>query len=156
MSNQLDRIEWKLDQIMASLMGATSQHKTDAGEHINSSNRDGLHQQNAEVGETLRLFTTKQQVALQMLLRGADNQEIADRMEVTINTAKVHVRGIAKKLGVSTRSQIIWKVHKEMIDIDENGYMMLSGGLPKDWDENYSEPDPFYGLYRSKNNEPKT
>ena len=91
-----------------------------------------------------------------MLLRGADNQEIADRMEVTINTAKVHVRGIAKKLGVSTRSQIIWKVHKEMIDIDENGYMMLSGGLPKDWDENYSEPDPFYGLYRSKNNEPKT
>jgi DNA-binding NarL/FixJ family response regulator len=156
MSNQLDRIEWKLDQIMASLMGATSQPKTDAGEHINSLNRDGFHPPNAEVGETLRLFTTKQQVALQMLLRGADNQEIADRMEVTINTAKVHVRGIAKKLGVSTRSQIIWKVHKEMIDIDENGYMMLSGGLPKDWDENYSEPDPFYGLYRSKNNEPKT
>ena len=156
MSNQLDRIEWKLDQIMASLMGATSQQITDTGDITNSHNQTGHRPQITEAGETLRLFTTKQQVALQMLLRGADNQEIADRMGVTINTAKVHVRGIAKKLGVSTRSQIIWKVHKEMIDIDENGYMMLSGGLPKDWDENYSEPDPFYGLYRSKNDEPKT
>lgn len=156
MSNQLDRIEWKLDQIMASLMGATSQQKTDTGGFKSSPTQTGVHPQQSEAGETLRLFTTKQQVALQMLLRGADNQEIADRMGVTINTAKVHVRGIAKKLGVSTRSQIIWKVHKEMIDIDENGYMMLSGGLPKDWDENYSEPDPFYGLYRSKNDEPKT
>ena len=156
MSNQLDRIEWKLDQIMASLMGAKSQLKTDTGDFKSSLSQAGVHQQQSEAGETLRLFTTKQQVALQMLLRGADNQEIADRMGVTINTAKVHVRGIAKKLGVSTRSQIIWKIHKEMIDIDENGYMMLSGGLPKDWDENYSEPDPFYGLYRSKNDEPKT
>lgn len=156
MSNQLDRIEWKLDQIMASLMGAKSQLKTDTGDFKSSLSQAGVHPQQSEAGETLRLFTTKQQVALQMLLRGADNQEIADRMGVTINTAKVHVRGIAKKLGVSTRSQIIWKIHKEMIDIDENGYMMLSGGLPKDWDENYSEPDPFYGLYRSKNDEPKT
>ena len=156
MSNQLDRIEWKLDQIMASLMGAKSQLKTDTGDFKSSLSQAGVHQQQSEAGETLRLFTTKQQVALQMLLRGADNQEIADRMGVTINIAKVHVRGIAKKLGVSTRSQIIWKIHKEMIDIDENGYMMLSGGLPKDWDENYSEPDPFYGLYRSKNDEPKT
>ena len=156
MSNQLDRIEWKLDQIMASLMGAKSQLKTDTGDFKSSLSQAGVHPQQSEAGETLRLFTTKQQVALQMLIRGADNQEIADRMGVTINTAKVHVRGIAKKLGVSTRSQIIWKIHKEMIDIDENGYMMLSGGLPKDWDENYSEPDPFYGLYRSKNDEPKT
>lgn len=156
MSNQLDRIEWKLDQIMASLIGAKSVPKTDMGDRSSTHPATGEGHQSTEAGETLRLFTTKQQVALQMLIRGADNQEIADRMGVTINTAKVHVRGIAKKLGVSTRSQIIWKVHKEMIDIDENGYMMLSGGLPKDWDENYSEPDPFYGLYRSKNDEPKT
>lgn len=156
MSNQLDRIEWKLDQIMASLIGAKSVPKTDMGDRSSTHPATGQGHQSTEAGETLRLFTTKQQVALQMLIRGADNQEIADRMGVTINTAKVHVRGIAKKLGVSTRSQIIWKVHKEMIDIDENGYMMLSGGLPKDWDENYSEPDPFYGLYRSKNDEPKT
>ena len=156
MSNQLDRIEWKLDQIMASLMGVTSQHKIDMGDGSSTHHATGQGHQTHETGELLRQFTTKQHVALQMLLRGADNQEIADRMGVTINTAKVHVRGIAKKLGVSTRSQIIWKVHKEVIDIDENGYMMLTGGLPKDWDENYSEPDPFYGLYRSKNDEPKT
>ena len=145
MENQLDRIEWKLDQVLAAIL------RGEVGSDI-----AGTEVETRTVHLNMPQFTTKQHAALQMLLRGADNQEIADRMGVTINTAKVHVRGIAKKLGVSTRSQIIWKVHKEMIDIDENGYMMLSGGLPKDWDENYSEPDPFYGLYRSKNDEPKT
>ena len=146
MSNQLDRIEWKLDQIMASLIGAKSVPKTDMEDITNSHNQTGHRPQITEAGETLRLFTTKQQVALQMLIRGADNQEIADRMGVTINTAKVHVRTLARKLGVSTRSEIVGKCLIPMKEVADEAYMMMARGLPKDWDATYSEPDPCHEL----------
>jgi len=83
-----------------------------------------------------------------MLLRGADNTEIADRFNVTPNTSKVYVRGVAKKLGVQTRAQIVVKLLDTFNALDDNSYRMLTGGLPKDWDKNYEEPDPFANLYR--------
>ena len=145
---QLDRIEWKLDQVLASLLSKATVDGSPTG--------DEDVRVTPSQGENLHKLTTKQHAALQMLIRGADNQEIADRMGISINTAKVHVRGIAKKLGVSTRTQIIWRIQKEIMETDDNGYMMITGGLPKDWDVNYVSPDPFIGLYGERKNEPKT
>ena len=51
-------------------------------------------------------WTIKQHVCLQMLLRSASNEEIAERLGVTVNTAKVHVRTLMKKLKVSSRASI--------------------------------------------------
>lgn len=85
-------------------------------------------------------LTTKQHAALQMLLDGKSNQDIADRMNVTINTAKVHIRGVAKQVGVKTRNQIILRLKKEFDACDEEEYLSMSGGLPKDWHENYVSP----------------
>lgn len=93
-------------------------------------------------------MTTKQHAALQMLIRGAGNQEIADRLGVSINTAKVHVRSIAKKMGMHRRQRIAEKVSLWMEEISPQQYEAMSGGLPKDWDLSFSEPDSFASLYR--------
>jgi DNA-binding CsgD family transcriptional regulator len=149
MTTQLDRIEWKLDQILGALMAKAYDASTDA-EALASATKATL------MESVLHKFTTKQHVALQMLMRGADNQEIADRMVVSINTAKVHVRGMFRKLNVNSRAQLIHRLHREFDEIDDNGYMMMTGGLPKDWDANFVEPDPFARLYAEKRNDTTT
>lgn len=96
---------------------------------------------------TLPKLTTKQHAALQMLLAGASNADIADRFGVTDNTAKVHVRTIAAKLGVNTRAQIVIRAKPIVDAIAPEDYRVLSGGLPKDWRLKYRKPDPFKPLY---------
>lgn len=95
-----------------------------------------------------RQFTAKQNATLQMVLRGAENSEIAERLGVSPNTAKVHVRVIAGKLGVNNRVQIAMKARGPFDEIDDATYKVVSGGLPKDWDANYQEPDPYGYVYR--------
>ena len=92
-------------------------------------------------------FTTKQHVALQGVLHYATNAEIASRLNVTENTAKVHVRSICKKLRVKNRKAILRELQDAYRAVDDDAYMRGSGGLPKDWWETYSTPDPFEELY---------
>ena len=98
-----------------------------------------------------RQFTLKQNLVLQMLLRGATNEHIAERFKVTENTSKVHVRAIAKKLNVSTRAQIVIKAMDSWNEIDDASYRLALRGLPKDWDQTFKEPDPFSYLYGGGN-----
>ena len=140
MENQLDRIEWKLDQILGALM-AKAYDAPLSGEVSPTATTSHHHVEMPQ-------FTTKQHAALQMLLRGADNNEIAERFNVTPNTSKVYVRGIAKKLDVQTRAQIVVKMLDTFNDLDSDSYRKLTGGLPKDWDKNFEEPDPFAPLYK--------
>jgi len=124
MNAQLDRIELKLDNLLT---------------HLAFGNNQAVRSVAAEVSEVkdhgkLETLTTKQHVALQMLLGGRSNQEISERMGITLNTAKVHVRGVAKKVGANTRTQIILRLQKEFDACDEEEYLLMSGGLPKAWD----------------------
>jgi len=97
-------------------------------------------------------LTTKQHVVLQMLLAGKGNQEIADRLGVSVNTAKVHVRGVARKYGCNTRSQVVMKAYDEFETIPQSAYVAVSGGLPKDWSSKWLdkpiEKDPYRNLYK--------
>ena len=95
-----------------------------------------------------RQFTPKQHATLQMLMRGCENREIADRLGVTDNTVKVHVRNIARRLGVTNRVQVALRSARMFDQIDDNSYRLVSGGLPKVWDAEYSYPDPFESVYR--------
>lgn len=95
-----------------------------------------------------RQFTPRQHATLQMLLRGVENREIAERLGVSENTVKVHVRNIARRLGVNNRVQVALRSSRMFDEIDDNAYRLLSGGLPKNWDETYSEPDPFGPIYK--------
>jgi DNA-binding CsgD family transcriptional regulator len=98
-------------------------------------------------------LTAKQHVALQMIMLGCSNAQIAKRFNVTENTAKVHVRGIARKYRVSTRSQIVMAAVSEWDSVTSNQYLLMSGGIPKDWGETYGRgpitKDPHSKIYRS-------
>lgn len=96
-------------------------------------------------------LTTKQHVALQCLLAGKSNAEIAERFGVTENGAKVYLRAIYKKFGVNTRSQAVMSVYDEWEKISDRRYMTLSKGVPKNWHVEYLgkpiEADPYRELY---------
>jgi LuxR family maltose regulon positive regulatory protein len=44
---------------------------------------------------------------LQLIAEGMTNQEIATRLYISLNTAKVHVRNINSKLGTNSRSKAV-------------------------------------------------
>ena len=137
---QLDRIENKLDHLIMKLSmmdgkPTTTPMPTQPQVQTEHSN-DATH--------LLHGWTIKQHVCLQMLLRSASNEEIAERMKVTVNTAKVHVRTLMKKLKVSSRASIVAKCLIPFNEVNEDTYLRMTRGLPKDWDENYQEPDPFH------------
>jgi DNA-binding CsgD family transcriptional regulator len=98
--------------------------------------------------EPLPHLTTKQHAALQMLLRGASNQEIAERFGVTVNTAKVYVRGLFAKFDVHNRASVVIVARDRFEAVPEAEYVRWSGGLPKDWDRHWCAPDPFAPLYK--------
>jgi len=148
MTTQLDRIEWKLDQILGALANKSSMDNATATTSGGLGNMDTLAQL-----DTLPDMTSKQHASMQMLLRGADNNEIGERFNVSANTAKVYVRSIAKKLGVTSRAQIVVKLLDLFNEVDDNAYRIMSGGLPKDWDATYKFPDPFAKLYRVEREE---
>lgn len=141
--DRLARIEAKLDALLALYSVGTGEHSVQQ-----TSVKPGGH-----VEVFYRQFTVKQNATMQMLMRGATNEEIAERFNVTENTAKVYVRSIAKKLGVNTRAQIVIKAIEAWQLIDDNSYRLVTGGLPKDWDETFELPDPFAKLYGG-NHEP--
>ena len=141
MSAQLDRIENKLDHLIMKLSLMDSKPTTtpmpSQPEQVPMEHCD-------DATHLLHGWTIKQHVCLQMLLRSASNEEIAERMNVTVNTAKVHVRTLMKKLKVSSRASIVAKCLIPFKEVDPDTYIRMTRGLPKDWDENYQEPDPFF------------
>lgn len=105
------------------------------------------------VKAVLPTLTAKQHATLQMIMLGWSNAQIAKRFNVTENTAKVHVRGLARKYRVRTRSQIVMAAVNEWEAITPNQYLLMSGGIPKNWGEMYGlgpvSKDPIAKIYRS-------
>jgi DNA-binding CsgD family transcriptional regulator len=99
----------------------------------------------------LRGMTTKQHVALQLIIHGHPNKVIADALGISVNTAKVHVRTVAAKLDLHTRAQITKRMAPVLDTMDDKLYRKLSGGLPKDWGARgvygADEGDEFAHLY---------
>jgi DNA-binding CsgD family transcriptional regulator len=158
-TGQLDRIEWKLDMLLAMWRG--QEFGGDAPEDLllvasgrppqSTGGGGGLASVDTDVLGRLRGMSMKQHGTLQMVLRGASNQEIADRFGVSVNTAKVYVRSIAGRLGVHLRTQIVATAVQAIRDMPDAEYRKISRGLPKDWDEtwNYADrrDDPWWPFY---------
>lgn len=81
----------------------------------------------AEALGVLRTLTKRQHVAAQMLVAGESNATIAEAFGVTENTAKVYVRGLAKKLGKRQRGQIAMRYRELMESVSEEEYLGVSG-----------------------------
>ena len=154
MGTQLDRIEWKLDMLLMMLRGGSVPGMV-AAETLPPKQvvevGAGLSGEDRRVLEVMRGMSVKQHAALQMVVRGASNQEIADRFGVSVNTAKVYLRSISKRLGVTLRTQVAVKVLPVLRALSDEEYRELAKGLPKGWDAEYQfakkEDDPYWASY---------
>ncbi len=52
-------------------------------------------------------LSERELIVLQLVAEGLSNQEIADRLVVTVNTVKTHIGNIFGKLDVKSRTQAI-------------------------------------------------
>jgi NarL family two-component system response regulator LiaR len=63
-----------------------------------------------DAAQAMRLELSKRELeVLELLALGHSNQEIADRLFVSLNTIKTHTSNLFSKLGVSRRTQAVQK-----------------------------------------------
>ena len=76
----------------------------------------------AELYNADELGLSKREIeVLQLLAEGFSNQEIADKLFVSLNTTKTHISNIYSKLGVSRRTQAVQKARKLSFPDHANG-----------------------------------
>lgn len=79
----------------------------------------------AERGEPL---TDREKEVLELVATGITNREVAQRLFISINTVKVHLRNIYTKLGADSRTEAtIVAVREGWVTVDESG-QASSGG----------------------------
>lgn len=88
--------------------------------------------------QALYSLTLKQHAAMQLIMTGASNLEIAQIFDCTESTAKVHARAVMLKFGVKTRAHLILKAKPVFDNIDPDQYEDVAG-LPKDWAKRWGE-----------------
>ena len=64
------------------------------------------------MGRRSGVLSDREQEVARLIAAGLSNRQIADRLVVTLNTAKTHVHNIAEKLNVRTRTQIAAKARE--------------------------------------------
>jgi DNA-binding CsgD family transcriptional regulator len=100
----------------------------------------------AAANRAVRRMSAKQHAVLQMVLRGTDTHEIAERLDCSESTAKTHVRGIMKHLRRETGRDVLTKQHvvaltKPVIDaLSDEEYLALAT-IPKSWDAKWTPKD---------------
>lgn len=68
---------------------------------------------NSERFDAARLGLSKREIeVLELLSQGLSNQEIADRLFVSLNTIKTHISNIYQKLNAKRRTQAIQKARE--------------------------------------------
>jgi DNA-binding CsgD family transcriptional regulator len=92
----------------------------------------------ADLEATFGTLTLKQNAALLILMEGHGNIDIARIFECADSTAKVHVRGLFRNLGVNTRSRLILKMRPLFEFVDNGTYTTLTG-LQREWARNYDK-----------------
>ncbi len=58
-------------------------------------------------------ITRREKEVLKLIAEGLSNQDVADRLGISVWTAKVHAKHILKKLGLNTRNElIVWALRE--------------------------------------------
>lgn len=96
-----------------------------------ASTKKDTHPRDLSVVSALGKMTPKMHLALQMVIAGRSNRDIADEHSVTESTAKAYVRSVAQKLGVTTRAEIVTRVLPTLRSMSDAEYEAISGGVKK-------------------------
>jgi ATP/maltotriose-dependent transcriptional regulator MalT len=56
---------------------------------------------------------------LELLQDGCTNSEIAERLQIGIETVRTHARSIYRKLGVASRRDVVQMARQEPVIVDE-------------------------------------
>lgn len=73
---------------------------------IREANRQKTGHLNVQAGHPFDGLTNRELDIVQMVLNGADNQEVAETLGITTNTVKMHLRNVFGKLNLKRRSQL--------------------------------------------------
>lgn len=52
-------------------------------------------------------LTNREANIVELIAQGFSNKEIAQKLDITVETVKIHVKHILKKLGVDSRTKVI-------------------------------------------------
>lgn len=144
------RLEAKQDVAIQMLQQVITYMQRGAqGLDVNTLNFDQPSTLTVAEASLLRRLTIKQHCVAQLLMEGWKNAEIAEVMDVTENTIKLHVSAVAKKIGVKTRGQIAVAYRDILAKSSTGEYEAASGGLPMDWGKRARAgmDDPLAPLY---------
>lgn len=100
-------------------------------------------------------MSPRMHAALQMIIRGASNREIAERFGTDENSIKVTVYAVLRKLGVSKRGVAAMRAKPVIDNMSHEQYLALAT-IPKDWDETWPgrKADPHYDRLKAKKRKP--
>ena len=68
---------------------------------------------------TLAQLTPQEKVVLGLLAKNARYREIAEKLNISMNTVRYHVRNLYKKLGVNRRSEAVERARRSGLIIDK-------------------------------------
>jgi len=108
----LTKVEQVGPVISESLIPSIIERLSSQGEKSHSS------QERAEQDERYELLTPREREILCLLSRGHTNAQIADKLFISIYTAKNHVHNILDKLGVKNRARLVsYAVSKGLVSV---------------------------------------
>ena len=103
----------KLIELLQDILNGNLWFDSTVSQYVLNSKRNGTLQK-SKIEDEYNL-TLKEKKVLSLLADGNSNQQIAKKLNISINTAKVHVCNILQKLSVDDRTQAAIKAIKENI-----------------------------------------
>lgn len=93
--------DWEKDEFFKKVLSAAKAHMLQYPKYLKQ-------EENGEIGE----FSNSEKSVMSLLVLGEKNAEIAERLCVSENTVKYHLKNIYQKLQVKSRSQAIHKIRE--------------------------------------------